>query len=81
MTVEEYALLRSIAAADCTEGPNFDPALLTELLDIYDGFYIAHAALRKIAEGSLTVAAPPDVVSAVRLVCSIANDALSRIGR
>lgn len=36
MTNEEYALLRSIAAADCTEGPNFDPALLTELLDAFD---------------------------------------------
>lgn len=36
MTNEEYATLRSIAAADCTEGPNFDPALLTELLDAFD---------------------------------------------
>ena len=36
MTNEEYTLLRSIAAADCTEGPNFDPALLTELLDAFD---------------------------------------------
>lgn len=29
-------MLRSIAAADGTEGPNFDPALLTELLDAFD---------------------------------------------
>jgi hypothetical protein len=36
MTNEDYAMLRSIAAADCTEGPNFDPALLTELLDAFD---------------------------------------------
>jgi hypothetical protein len=36
VTNEEYAMLRSIAAADCTEGPNFDPALLTELLDAFD---------------------------------------------
>ena len=36
MTNEEYAMLRSIAAVDGTEGPNFDPALLTELLDAFD---------------------------------------------
>lgn len=36
MTAEELALLRSIAAADCTDPPNFDPALLTELLDAFD---------------------------------------------
>lgn len=36
MTNEEYSLLRSIAAADCTEGPNFDPVLLSHLLDVFD---------------------------------------------
>jgi hypothetical protein len=36
MTREEYTMLRSIAEADGMEGPNFDPALLTELLDAYD---------------------------------------------
>ena len=36
MTYDEYAMLRSIAAADGTSGPNFDPALLTELLDAWD---------------------------------------------
>ena len=36
MTNDEYLMLRSIAAADGVEGPNFDPALLTELLDEHD---------------------------------------------
>ena len=36
MTREEYAMLRSIAVADGVPGPNFDPALLTELLDVHD---------------------------------------------
>lgn len=45
MTNEEYALLRSIAAADCTEGPNFDPALLTELLDAFDALERVQAEL------------------------------------
>jgi len=36
VTNDEYLMLRSIAAADGTEGPNFDPALLTELLDEHD---------------------------------------------
>lgn len=35
MSDEDYAMLRSIAAADCTPGPNFDPELLRELLDAY----------------------------------------------
>jgi len=36
MTNEEYAMLRSIVEENGTKGPNFDPALLTELLDAFD---------------------------------------------
>ena len=50
MTAEEYALLSSIAAADGTAGPNFDPALLIELLDVFDKLAFVRRELETLAQ-------------------------------